>query len=79
MLLLRRIRNLIVWTFWLPVWWIAALVPRNPRLWVFGAWDGLRALVRSLRMKARWPSREYERYLDRPLRELRNEFDIRVL
>ena len=41
--------------------------------------DGLRAVFRSLRMTARWPSYEYARYLDRPLDELRREFGIRVL
>ena len=51
----------------------------RPLSFLLGMWDGLRALGRALRMKTRWPSREYARYLDRPLRELRREFNIQVL
>jgi hypothetical protein len=38
-----------------------------------------RALWRSRKMKTKWPWAEYECYLDRPLREIRDEFDIRLL
>jgi hypothetical protein len=41
--------------------------------------DVLRVIARSRRMARAWPWREYERHLDRPLRELREEFEIRVV
>ncbi len=41
--------------------------------------DVFRVLVRSRRMSARWPWRQYERYLDWPLAEIRREFNIRVV
>ena len=37
------------------------------------------AIVRSLRMRKRWPFEGYEPYLDQPLCEIRNRFGIRVL
>jgi hypothetical protein len=78
-------------TDWIPIY-ARGLAGRETR-WLFvefakklrplsllqGMLDGLRALFRSLRMTARWPSYEYARYLDRPLDELRREFGIRVL
>lgn len=41
--------------------------------------DVLRVLARSRRMSARWPWRQYRRYLDRPLSDIRDEFAIRVV
>jgi hypothetical protein len=41
--------------------------------------DLVRVAARSRRLPRKWPWREYERYLDRPLRELREEFGIRVV
>ncbi len=41
--------------------------------------DILRVIVRSRRLHSKWPWRDYERYLDRPLGELRREFKIRVV
>jgi hypothetical protein len=41
--------------------------------------DVLRVIARSRRMAHAWPWREYDRHLDRPLRELREEFAIRVV
>jgi adenylate kinase family enzyme len=41
--------------------------------------DALRVVWRSRRVVPKWPWTEYERYLDRPLRELRDEFRIRVV
>jgi len=41
--------------------------------------DGLRALIRSFRMKTSWPSLKWEQYLDRPLADIRREFGIRVV
>jgi CDP-glycerol glycerophosphotransferase (TagB/SpsB family) len=29
-------------TLFLPVWWIQRLIPRNKRIWIFGAWNGER-------------------------------------
>ncbi len=46
---------------------------------LLGVWDGLRALGRSLRMRARWPSLEWEQYADRSLAEIRREYGIRVV
>ena len=63
-------------TRWLFVEFFKKLRPRSLLL---GALDGFRAVYRSLRMASRWPSFEYERYLDRPLGELRRQFRIRVL
>jgi len=37
------------------------------------------ALVRSLRMRERWPFEDYGQYLDQPLWEIRERFGIRVL
>ena len=37
------------------------------------------AIVRSLRMRERWPFEGYEPYLDQPLSEIRKRFGIRVL
>ena len=63
-------------TRWLFVEFFKKLRPRSLLL---GALDGFRAVYRSLRMASRWPSYEYERYLDQPLDELRRQFGIRVL
>lgn len=41
--------------------------------------DVVRVIARSRRMARAWPWREWERHLDRPLRELREEFAIRVV
>jgi hypothetical protein len=41
--------------------------------------DALRVVWRSRRVARKWPWTEYERYLDRPLHELREEFRIRVV
>lgn len=41
--------------------------------------DVLRVIARSRRMARAWPWREHDRHLDRPLRELREEFEIRVV
>ncbi len=41
--------------------------------------DVLRVLVRSRRIYAKWPWQQYERYLDRPLSDIRREFNIRVV
>ena len=41
--------------------------------------DLVRVLARSRRLTRKWPWREYERYLDRPLRELREELNLRVV
>jgi hypothetical protein len=41
--------------------------------------DMLRALVRSRRLRARWPWDGYERYLDERLDEIRKEFNIDVV
>jgi hypothetical protein len=38
-----------------------------------------RVIRRSRRMARRWPWRAWEQRLDRPLRELREEFGIRVV
>jgi hypothetical protein len=37
------------------------------------------AVVRSLRMRERWPFEDYEPYFDQPLCEIRQRFGIRVL
>ena len=39
----------------------------------------LLAVWRSFFMTRRWPSRDYDAYLDVPLREIRREFNIRVI
>ncbi len=41
--------------------------------------DVVRVLMRSRRISARWPWQHYERYLDRPLSDIRREFNIRVV
>ncbi|HIF99144.1 MAG TPA: hypothetical protein EYQ54_19350 [Myxococcales bacterium] len=41
--------------------------------------DLLKILVRSRKMSRRWPWREYEQFLDRELRDLREEYGLRVL
>ena len=41
--------------------------------------DVLRVISRSRRMARAWPWREYPQHLERPLRELREEFAIRVV
>ena len=51
----------------------------RPLSLLVGMIDGLRAIVRGLRMRKRWPSLDFERHLDRPLFELRQEYGIRVL
>ena len=37
------------------------------------------AIVRSLRMRERWPFEDYDSFLDQPLCEIRARFGIRVL
>jgi hypothetical protein len=37
------------------------------------------AIVRSLRMRERWPFEDYDSFLDQPLCEIRERFEIRVL
>ena len=41
--------------------------------------DLVRALFRARRMTRRWPWRGFEKHLDRPLVEIRAEFNIRVI
>jgi hypothetical protein len=41
--------------------------------------DVLRVVARSRRLTRKWPWREHERFLDVPLREIRAEFNIRVV
>jgi len=41
--------------------------------------DVLRVLWRSRRLSRKWPWKEYADFLDRPLREIRDEFHIRVV
>lgn len=41
--------------------------------------DVVRILARSRRLAAKWPWQHYERYLDRPLVEIRREFNIRIV
>ena len=41
--------------------------------------DVLRVLVRSRRISAKWPLQHYEHYLDRPLSDIRGEFNIRLV
>ena len=40
---------------------------------------GILAIVRSLRMRERWPFEDYQSSLDRPLCEIREHFGIRVI
>ena len=51
---------------------------RLPMLWRMVKFASL-AVVRSLRMRKRWPFEDYERFLDQPLCEIREQFGIRVL
>ena len=51
----------------------------SPWVLVAAVLEGFRCVGRSFRMRARWPSDEWRRYLDRPLREIRREFNIRVV
>jgi hypothetical protein len=51
---------------------------RLPMLWRMVKFASL-AVVRSLRMRERWPFEDYERFLDQPLCEIREQFGIRVL
>ena len=41
--------------------------------------DVLRVIRRSRRLVAKWPWSTYENYLERPLREIRREFNIVVM
>jgi hypothetical protein len=41
--------------------------------------DVARVIARSRRLSAKWPLGEYSRRIDQPLRELRREFNIRVV
>ena len=41
--------------------------------------DVLRVLVRSRRISAKWPWQHHEHYLDRPLSDIRREFNIRLV
>jgi len=51
---------------------------RLPMLWRMVKFATL-AVVRSLRMRERWPFEEYGQFLDTPLFEIRERFGIRVL
>ena len=44
-----------------------------------GFWQGLVAMVRALRMSRRWPTFDFQKFLDRPLADIRREFNIRVI
>ena len=54
-----------------PLW--GSIVGVGLLIWRFPA-----LVVRSRRMTKKWPWRGWERYLDRPLREIRREFNLRV-
>ena len=41
--------------------------------------DVVRVLARSRRVTAKWPWEQYSNYLDRPLSEIRSEFNIQVV
>ena len=51
----------------------------RPAMLLLAAFDGMRALIRSISLRKRWPSFEWENYADRPLTEIRSDFKIRVL
>ena len=51
----------------------------RPLSLLVAALDGARALLRSFRMRRRWPLLDWESYADRPLAEIRTEFGIRVV
>jgi hypothetical protein len=51
----------------------------RPSILFFAAFDGGRALIRSLFLRRRWPTFDWQNYADRPLVEIRREFRIRVL
>jgi ubiquinone biosynthesis protein Coq4 len=46
---------------------------------IFALPDLVRVIVRARRMKKRWPWRDHETYLDRPLDQVREELGIAVL
>ena len=46
------------------------------RTWLRNVPKILGTILRSFRMKRRWPAREFSRFLDRPLKDLRREFGI---
>ena len=35
-----KLLKYIIYTFFIPFWWLQLLIPRNKNLWVFGAWFG---------------------------------------
>jgi hypothetical protein len=41
--------------------------------------DVCRVIARCLRLSSKWPWHDYRRYLDDPVRELRHQFNIRVV
>jgi hypothetical protein len=41
--------------------------------------DLARVIWRSRRLSAKWPWREYEQHLDRPLRDIRADFNVQVV
>lgn len=51
----------------------------RPLSLLLAALDGSRALLRSFRMRKRWPTLDWESYADRTLAEIRTEFGIRVV
>lgn len=51
----------------------------RPRMVLLVVIDGGRALLRSLHMRRRWPSLDWEQYADRPLAEIRSELGIRIV
>ena len=38
-----------------------------------------RVLIRTRKMYAKWPARDYQQYMDIPLRKIRQEFGLRIL
>ena len=51
----------------------------RPAMLLLAAFDGMRALIRSISLRKRWPSFNWENYADRPLAEICSDFKIRVL
>lgn len=39
---MRRLLKYLLYTLFLPFWWLQRLIPRNKNIWVFGAWYGNR-------------------------------------
>lgn len=51
----------------------------RPLILLLATIDSSRALLRSLFLRKRWPSFEWEHYADKPLAEIRRNFGIRVV